>query len=81
MYSVISLAYRLIYNQGATLKACLGLVKSCNTECMSACKPHRARPEAYIYGVALFTKEPGHSLQSAPCNCTLQDSQRHDRIH
>ena len=39
----ISLAYRLIHNQGAALKAYLGLVKSCNTVCESVCKPRRAR--------------------------------------
>ncbi|GMR05714.1 MAG: hypothetical protein BMS9Abin25_0289 [Gammaproteobacteria bacterium] len=56
MYA-ISLAYRLIHNQGAALKACLGLVKSCNAECESACKPHRARPEAHIYGIVLLAKD------------------------
>ena len=71
-----SLAYRLIHYQGVTLKACLGLVKSYNAESESACKPRRARPEAHIYGVALLAKEPGHSLRSAPCSCTLQASQR-----
>ena len=56
MYA-ISLVYRLMYNQGVTLKACLGLVKSFNAECASACKPHRARPEAHIYGIALLVKD------------------------
>ena len=53
----ISLAYRLIHNQGDTLKACLGLVKSVNAECGSACKPRRARPEAHIYGIVLLIKD------------------------
>jgi len=39
------------------LKACLGLVISCNIECASACGPRRARPEAHIYGVALLAKD------------------------
>ncbi len=52
-----SLAYRLIHNQGTTLKACLGLVKSCNAECESACKPRRARPETHIYGIVLLAKD------------------------
>jgi len=75
-----SLAYRLIHYQGVTLKAYLGLVKSYNAESESTCKPRRASPEAHIYGVALLAKEPGHSLRSAPCSCTLQDSQRHGII-
>jgi len=53
----ISLAYRLIHNQGGALKACLGLVKSDNAESESACKPRRARPEAYIYGIVLLAKD------------------------
>ncbi len=40
------------------MKACPGLVKSDNAECESACKPHRARPEAYIYGIVLLAKDP-----------------------
>jgi len=55
--SAMSLAYRLVHNQDAALKACLGLVKSCNAECESACKPRRARPEAHIYGIVLFAKD------------------------
>jgi len=73
----IPLAYRLIHNQGGTLKACLGLVKSDNAECESACKPRRARPEAHIYGIVLLIKYFGHSLRSTLCSCTLQVSQRH----
>jgi len=53
----ISLAYRLIHNQGAALKACPGLVKRCNAECESACKPRRAMPEAHIYGIVLLAKD------------------------
>ena len=49
---VMSLAHRLIRNQGATLTACARLVKSCNAECGSACEPQRASPEAHIYRVA-----------------------------
>ncbi|HDH16846.1 MAG TPA: hypothetical protein ENG90_10295 [Gammaproteobacteria bacterium] len=39
------------------MKACLGLVKNCNAECESACKPRRARPEAHIYGIVLLAKD------------------------
>ena len=53
----IPLAYSLIHNQGGTLKACLGLVKSDNAECESDCKPRRARPEAHIYGIVLLAKD------------------------
>ena len=64
---VMSLAHRLIRNQGAILRACVGLVKSCkayrillspltyihvgDAECSSACKPRRARPEAQRYNI------------------------------
>jgi len=54
--NAIPLAYRLIHNQGGTLKACLGLVKCDNAECKSACMPRRARPGAHIYGIALLIK-------------------------
>ena len=77
---VMSLAHRLICNQGATLKACVGLVKSCNVECGSACEPHRAGSETHIYGVALLTKDLGHLPRSASCSCTLQNPQRYDII-
>ena len=93
---VMSLAHRLICNQGATLtgfcscktcistilavKACVGLVKSCNVECGSACEPHRAGSKAHIYGVALLTKDLGHLPRSASCSCTLQNPQRYDII-
>ncbi len=77
----ISLAYRLIHNQDAALKACLGLVKSSNAECESACKPRRASPEAHIYGIALLIKYFGHSLRSTLCICTIQVSQRHGMIN
>ncbi|GMT40892.1 MAG: hypothetical protein IEMM0001_1627 [bacterium] len=73
----IPLAYSLIHNQGGTLKACLGLVKSDNAECESDSKPRRARPEAHIYGIVPSCKGPGHSLRSTLCSCTLQVSQRH----
>jgi hypothetical protein len=49
---VISLAHRLIRNQGVTLNACVGLVKSCNAECGSSCEPRRAGSETHIYCVA-----------------------------
>jgi hypothetical protein len=56
---VISLAHRLIRNQGVTLNACVGLVKSCtksrrtsDAECGSACEPRRAGSETHIYRVA-----------------------------
>jgi hypothetical protein len=39
------------------LKTCLGLVKSCNAECESVCNPHRASPEAHIYGIVLLAKD------------------------
>ncbi|HDH15589.1 MAG TPA: hypothetical protein ENG90_03800 [Gammaproteobacteria bacterium] len=39
------------------MKACLGLVKSCNAGCESACKPRRASPEAHIYGTVLLAKD------------------------
>ena len=93
---VMSLAHRLICNQGATLtgfcscktcistilavKACVGLVKSCNVECGSACEPHRAGSETHIYGVALLTNDLGHLPRSASCSCTLQNPQRYDII-
>jgi len=60
----IPLAYRLIHNQDGTLKACLGLVKSDNAECESACMPRRARPEAHIYGIVLLIKYFGHSCEA-----------------
>ena len=85
---VMSLAHRLIRNQGATLTACARLVKSCtksrrtsDAECGSACEPQRASPEAHIYRVALLAKDLGHLLRSASCSCTLQDSQRYDIIN
>ena len=84
----MSLAHRLIRNQGATLTACARLVKSCtksrrtsDAECGSACEPQRASPEAHIYRVALLAKDLGHLLRSASCSCTLQDSQRYDIIN
>ena len=77
---VMSLTHRLVRNQGATLKACVGLVKSCNVECGSACEPHRAGSETHIYGVALLTKDLGHLPRSASCSCTLQNPQRYDII-
>ena len=93
---VMSLAHRLICNQGATLtgfcscktcistilavKACVGLVKSCNVEGGSACEPHRAGSETHIYGVALLTKDLGHLSRSASCSYTLQNPQRYDII-
>jgi hypothetical protein len=75
-----SLAYRLVRNQGATLKTYLGLLKSRNAECGPAGKPRRARPEAHICGVALLAKGDGHSLRSAPCICTLQVAQRRHKL-
>jgi len=76
----MSLAHRLIRNQGATLKACVGLVKSCNAECGSACEPRRAGSETHIYCVALLTKDLGHLLRSASCICTFQNPQRYNII-
>jgi len=77
----MSLAHRLIRNQGATLTACARLMKSCNAECGSACEPQGASPEAHIYRVAPLAKDLGHLLRSASCSCTLQDSQRYDIIN
>ena len=68
---VMSLAHSMIRNQGATLPACVGLVKSCNAEWGSYGEPRRASPEAHIDGVELLTKGLGHLLRSAPCRCTL----------
>ena len=77
---VMSLAHRLIRNQGTTLKACVGLVKSCNAGCGSVCEPRRAGSETHIYCVALLTKDLGHLLRSASCICTFQNPQRYNII-
>ncbi len=77
----IPLAYRLIHNQGGTLKACPGLVKSDNAECEPACKPRRARPEAHIYGIVLLAKDPAIRYEARFVACTLQVSQRHGIIN
>ena len=95
MNYVMSLAHRLHRNQGATLTACARLVKSCtksrrtsDAECGAACEPQgralkrtsTASPKAPTFG-ALVAKDLDHMLRSAPCSCTLQDSQKYDIIN
>lgn len=65
-------AYREICYQGAVLKTCRGLSKSCNAENEFVCKPLWARPEVSICFVALLAKDYGHCLRSAPGSYVLQ---------
>ena len=59
------LAYRPVQNQGGTMKACRGLVKSDNAESEPFCKPRRVRPEACIYGIVPLVKDI--AIHCEPC--------------
>ncbi len=53
---IISLAHRLIVNQGEISPAYSYLSTSFNAGCVSACAPRRTSPETHRFGVELLAK-------------------------